>query len=124
MGAKGGVLVALDVQLAAGSSDVAGRPGPGIAQIRCAKGLIDPAGQSPVPQEAVDVNIPHAGQVVPSCLEALTKQDGPEHARGSRRAMTATDTVEEHILTSPQCIAQDSAETGRAIARLAYQGGR
>ena len=97
-GAKGGVHVALDV--------VAGWPGPGIAQTGSAKGFMDPAGQRPVTQEALDVDIPHAGQVVPSRFKALTKQDGSKHARGSRCAMTATDTVEEHILTSPQRIAQ------------------
>ena len=106
VGAKGSCLVALDAQLAAGSSDVAGRPRPGIAQTGSAKGLMDPTGQRPVTQEAMDVNVPHAGQVVPSCLKALAKQDGSEHTRGSRRATTATDRVEEHILASPQCIAQ------------------
>ena len=93
VGAKGCVLVALDAQLAAGGSDVAGWPGPGIAQTGSAKGFMDPAGQRPVTQEALDVDMPHAGQVVPSSFKALTKKDGSKHARGSRRAMTATDTA-------------------------------
>ena len=67
---------------------------------------MDPTGQGPVFQQALDVDIPHTGQVVPSCLKALPEQNGSEHTRGTRRAMPATNAVEEHILTSPQCIAQ------------------
>ena len=84
---------------------------------------MDPPSQGPVSQQALDVDIPHTCQVVPSCFKALPEQNGSNHTRGSRRAMPATNAVEEHILTSPQRICTGAA-TGRAIARLAYQGGR
>ena len=81
--------------------------GPGIAQTRCAKGLMDPTSQGPVSQQALDVDIPHTCQVVPSCFEALPEHNGSDHTRGTRRAMPATNAVEEHILTSPQRVAQE-----------------